>query len=365
VCNRNSWIHCRCCHFILHLAWGQVNNQSSVENLGFVFIAYGVISFSAMYLHERRNKDWFTLEQKQEVVELYADRWLGLWHPQDEAISALSNIRRVKFKLIKNEFLKPLIGILQLLFVTFFGGLILKDIVCNNADGLSESFYFAPETADDLVAYSESLTIDASNTTSVAPFAASIGEIVGALFSHGFYSVVFFVFLATISWVLKKAIVPIGTLLAWPLNKTILGSIRRATWGGDLVKEDVHDANHSPPAFPHKRGNLPDFVSKPLRNFSEINAIKTLENVRKVLGMTSDSSSNIDLGVDLEATLNWKELINTSYFHVPEFIDLMALGLHQTGVAKLREGFIMTPEREELAAWIAENAELTSNVDEL
>jgi hypothetical protein len=81
--------------------------------------------------------------------------------------------------------------------------------------------------------------------------------------------------------------------------------------------------------------------------------------------MTSDSSPNVDLGTDLEATLNWKELIHTSYFHVPEFIDLIAIGLHQTGVAKLKESFTMTPEREELAAWIAGNAEQTSNVDEL
>jgi hypothetical protein len=229
----------------------QVNNESDVKSLGEVFIAYGVISISAMYLHELRNKDWFTFKQKQKVSEWYANRWLGLWHPQDEAISALSNIRRVKFKLIKNEFLKPLVGIMQLLFVTFYGSLILKDIVSDDAEGLLTFFYFSPKTTTDgLSANSEPLTMAGSNSVAVESLVFPAGDIVGTLISFGYYLIIFFVFLATISWILNKAIVPIGAALAWPLNQIILGTLRRASWGDDLVKEDVHDISYKPPAFP-------------------------------------------------------------------------------------------------------------------
>lgn len=95
-----------------------------VHKFSFALLIYGLLSVAGLWLLERREKSWFTASQKKQVASLYSDRWLGFWHLEDEAISALANIRKVYVPIIKNDFLKPTVAILLLVLVAG-GGVIL------------------------------------------------------------------------------------------------------------------------------------------------------------------------------------------------------------------------------------------------
>lgn len=55
-----------------------------------------------------------------------------------------------------------------------------------------------------------------------------------------------------------------------------------------------------------------------------------------VLGMAENSGRPADLRSELSESLNWQELIHTSYFEVPEFVDLLAQSLKNVGIDKTK-----------------------------
>ena len=88
-----------------------------------------------------------------------------------------------------------------------------------------------------------------------------------------------------------------------------------------------------------------------MREHSEKHAILTLHKVREVLGMTRNSRMAPDLRSELSENLTWQELIHTSYFDVPEFIDLVAIGLHGAGLAEFKEEFAHLADHKQLKDW--------------
>jgi len=52
--------------------------------------------------------------------------------------------------------------------------------------------------------------------------------------------------------------------------------------------------------------------------------------------MTRKPQNSPDMRTQLSEQLNWRELIHTTYFDIPEFADLAAYGLHKAGPAPSR-----------------------------
>lgn len=255
---------------------------------------------------------WFTENQKKAAAKQYFDSWLGLCHPEDEAVSALSNIKDVHEDIIKPNFLLGLIPIVQLFLLVLVG----------------IGFSFAPfqslEDGYDLL--------------------LPIAIILAALF--------------TLGYILKKLLLAIGIPLSWWANKVIWSAVRKSAWGDDVTKEDVIKIAAYPPKFAAKfSSGMPEVVADPLREHSSKSAIKTLLKVREILGMTINQKKTetkkgmLDMRSDLSKSLTWEELIHTSYFEVENFIDLVAIGLHRAGLTELKSDFVSTPERELLSAW--------------
>ena len=66
-----------------------------------------------------------------------------------------------------------------------------------------------------------------------------------------------------------------------------------------------------------------------------------------------DYASAPDLKTEWNEALKWKELIHTSYFDVPEFIDLLAIGMNPAGLGDLRDGFQSDESaRAEMVDWL-------------
>ncbi len=298
--------------------------MGDMDSLMFALIGFGVICVGGLYLYERFHRHWFTRSEKKRTSALYAGSWLGLWHLEDEAISALANIKMVNAPVIPRTFLKPLVAAAQLSIVLVLGGYLVYDIMFQDAKAL--------------------IALNADPDWGIVNTAKYFGSIVTLVIE-------IFIFIMIVTYLVKFFAWVFGRPLSWLLNKAIWSSVRERAWGDDLLKEGVYQISSHPPEFDDKYGPLPDPVALPLRGHSEKHAILTLHKVREVLGMTRNSTSTPDLRSELNESLKWQELIHTSYFDVPEFVDLLAVGLYRAGLAELREGVIHTVERDELLAW--------------
>ena len=310
-------------------------DHESMYNFCIALVIYALICRVTLALLERRRKTWFTKTHKRRVENWYGERWIGLWHQQDEAISALANIKGVRGPIIPATFLQPLIAISQLVFVLGFGVAVCWDIIFGDAELLNDltRFFAVIEDADG------NFQVDND------PFLLTILVL--------FFLSMVFILVWVFTWILKFLAKLTGLLVAPLLNGVIWTSVRQRAWGDDLLKEDVDTIGSSPPEFQRQFPPLPPFVATPLSQFSDGHAIKTLNNVRKLLGMSGDGEMPHDVKAGLSDSLKWKELIHTAYFEVPEFIDLLAIALNRGGLCDLRDGFHVSPEvRAQIEDWI-------------
>ncbi|KMW58085.1 hypothetical protein AIOL_003055 [Candidatus Rhodobacter oscarellae] len=289
-----------------------------------VMAGYALSAFLLLKLLERMRRKWFDRKHKLRLEEQFGHQWLGLWHNEDEAIAALSNVRHVYGDLVPPSFLKPAILVVQIIAVAIIGlGLI----------NLVEDFV----TIDDPGAF------------------LAIFVLVALIV----IAVIVFLIVWLISWVLKKLLGALGYPLAGWINRIVWRSVRERSWGDDIGPEEVSGVSANPPDFKREFAPLPEVVAAPLRGHSDRNAISTLNKVRRILGMAQGEKVSPDLRGELNDSLQWDELIHTSYFDVPEFVDLVALGLSRAGLGALRDGFVLPKsERDALETWLSGNPTL-------
>ncbi|MBT1450622.1 hypothetical protein KJ365_06975 [Glaciecola sp. XM2] len=280
-------------------------NQSVIE-MGHAMLIYGAIIYSILWVYERRKKTWFTRAQKKEVEQIYKDRWCGLWHQEDEAISALSNVKAINAPIIPHTFLQQIISSIQFAVVIIIGVYYAADLAFFEGEQIGKLAEFFLEDTEGGLGWLTYMTT----------------------FMIAVYILAFWVLIKGLS-VLALAL---GRPLAFLLNNVVWASIKQRAWGDDLLKEDVHSVSSQPPEFAHTCDFLCETIASPLREHSEKNAIKTLHKVRMVLGMTENASRSPDLRTELSESLNWQELIHTSYFEVPAFVDLLAKNLIDAGI---------------------------------
>ena len=85
---------------------------------------------------------------------------------------------------------------------------------------------------------------------------------------------------------------------------------------------------------------------------SEKHAVLTLHKVRDILGMSRKGPGlSADMRSELSKNLTWRELIHTTYFDIPEFVDLTAYGLNQAGLSTLKSNYWSDPSRNAAAGW--------------
>lgn len=316
--------------------FGYGSDSNETGEFSIALLLFGCLCILFLRLNERRRNSWFSKSQKKIAANLFSDSWLGLWHIQDEAISALYNIKNVSGPIIPRTFLQPIVAISQVVLIIGFGI---------------------------IVAYSEfQYGIVMGNLAELSKDAAGFfGAQQSGIFEHfqgtSFGLILLIVVIFFLTLVLKLLAWVFGAFLAPLLNKVIWASVRQRAWGDDLLKEDVHAISPRPPEFPKIFEPVPDRIAEPLQTHSDKSAISTLNKVRLILGMAGDSPKAPDLKTELNESLQWKELIHTSYFDVPEFIDLLALGMHRMGLADLKDGFeLKAEERASLHNWLAEHA---------
>ena len=76
--------------------------------LALIALGFGGACMAFLYAVERIRGGTHPQVRKKKAADLYKDRWIGLWHRDDEAISALSNVQYVKGPIVPSTFLTAL-----------------------------------------------------------------------------------------------------------------------------------------------------------------------------------------------------------------------------------------------------------------
>lgn len=311
------------------------------------FLLYTFICIGFLYFVEYVRSDWYSAKTKRKVRDVYGELWLGLWHADDEAISALKNVRSVRGDIIPSTFLVPFFAMAPLI-VTIVGVVILAYLTAVLETDKNGTMYKNLQELQAIIDRNKTGEWFESEWFDFMYTNIRDSLIFGIIVTAVYIGVAF-----VITWFLKI----FAKLLGWPLakiiNSAVWGSIRQRAWGDDQLKEGVVDADSHPPEFPIMAQPLPDSIANPLSEHSEKHAIRTLTKVREVLGMAGKPQSSPNMMVELSENLNWRELIHTSYFDISEFIDVTAVGLHNTGLADFNPDFANSP------AWNEANACLT------
>lgn len=367
-----------------------------VPIVAFLFF-YVIVCFLILFFADRLRGGWRSEKQKEEVRRLYEDRWLGIWHRDDEAISALANVRGLKAPVIPTNFLAPAFSMIPLIYtvslmVSFL--LFSASLLQNPSERVKQVLDSAEQSVKDEKAKQASKAVepDAAKPAENAPSGSAVQ---GAPLPEGaaatteappgkedqatkpgeprtssdFGTIVWLltwlavivaaatgIFLAITAasiWLFKR----IGRLVGWPLaraiDKLVWSSIRQQAWGDDKAREGVASISSHPPLFKHRFAPLPDSVGNKLSEFSDKHAITTLKKVREILGMSAAQQSP-DARAELSKTLNWRELIHTSYFDIPECTQLMAAGLHRAGLCGLKNERWTDATKGQIEDWLTE-----------
>ena len=287
------------------------------------------LGYGLLALYEWWRHGWFATSVKCRVVELYAHNWVGFYHDDDEAISALRTATVFKPKVVPRSILSQLFATLPVLafVVALVSFVVWLEIELSDPAGNSwvkpwiETFVAGLPT----------------HLSSIPSLTAQLEWLV--------ILAVVFVALSSIVYVFRE----IGSVLGVPvsswLDRIIRKALREQIWGDDLGAEYVHAVAAQPPVFPPAFAPLSGLVASEISAISDASASATLQKLRSRLGLSGlgdGQSSQIDGAL---SQLSWHELIHTTYFDAPLFVRMLALAQHRFGVAGLRRQAWMPEER--------------------
>jgi hypothetical protein len=317
--------------------------------LSFLF-GYVVMCFGILFAAERLTKRWYSDRHKAKVRDLYEKSWVGLWHHDDEAISALANVRALNRAIIPSNFLVPVFSLIPLLITIFGLGYAIYALIHS----------FNPDTQWLKDIFAKLATVDADPKKDWTPQSLfwTIWGLVGAVTFIMGPIIGLYLLITTLGIGLFRGFAHlIGIPLAKAIDHLVWDSVRQETWGNDRRGESVRGVSATPPFFTPRYVPLPDAVASKIAKYSERHAAETLSKARELLGMTATATNIGDIGRDLTHQLSWRELIHTSYFEIEEFVALLAAALRRAGLSAAKAAHVASAVSDDLTdEWLKDIA---------
>ena len=315
-----------------------------------LFFGYVVMCFGILFAAERLTKRWYSDRHKAKVRDLYEKSWVGLWHHDDEAISALANVRALNRAIIPSNFLVPVFSLIPLLLTIFGLGYAIYALIHS----------FNPDTQWLKDIFAKLATVDADPKKDWTPQSLfwTIWGLAGAVTFIMGPIIGIYLLITTLGIGLFRGFAHlIGIPLAKAIDHLVWDSVRQETWGNDRRGESVRGVSATPPLFTPRYVPLPEAVASKIAKYSERHAAETLSKARELLGMTATATNIGDIGRDLTHQLSWKELIHTSYFEIEEFVALLAAALRRAGLSAAKAEHVASAVSDDLTEeWLKDIA---------
>jgi len=303
-------------------------------------LLFGGLMFAVAHFFQPRKLACLSPRRMKAARQAFAHKWVGFVHANDEAIQGLLFVRNLKFSPFRPEFS---VGTLTFLSIFVLPLAIAFASTFDSVAGLVQDtlrLVGAPPLIEDRVDRFDKVCMTIFSVIllpvgAVAWFGKALGltSVTDAAFFFVFSigTVLSFMLLfATSLAILQLARIlsgPVSAAFSYILNNSTETQLRRSAWGGDTIGEFPIGASDCPHWIEHSPRVLPDALGREIEHVSNEAASQSVEKLRAALRILAFSEKNIDNTDMLSEYLTWKELIHTTYFHVPRFRKLVAYAI--------------------------------------
>ncbi len=341
--------------------------DQAIVRVGLVMLLMvpGLIGFFLVsYLQPEKLKH-YSNRQKTTVQQNHQARWLGLWHARDEALQGLKRLHQIRIRPFGDRFATSAILFLAIFILpaTFFLVSLSPEAVdwlirqtASNNDSWNAT---AREgTFVERFVFVVLITISAPMRLAMP----LIQQVLGIDLNHIFVLIVGLVVGILITWAAALMIyIPfkylselISRFISSVLNGETQKQINKSALGSDTVGESALYANEYPFWMRTTQSSLPEELSDEISAVSDAAVAESASKIRDVLNTITFSEKHEDAADLMSDYLTWKELIHTTYFHVPRFRKLIAYAISQADGFSTSDKFRADPDFELVKAWYEE-----------
>ncbi len=315
----------------------EINFEELIGAL-FVFCILPVmaLSFSLSFLvrlRDRRLNRRLQQKRGRHGIASFTERWLGLWHLDDEAIGGLTVLGKIDQKIFDRKFAIPIltamaVPLLPLLFYMIVSNSTLAlaalefaaQIPGINLSQITRDGRLIGDGHDIGINYSLYLTIMSDALSAwLLGYDAVIQRVVVLVGGPLVLFLMAIVTLTFVNWVAR----PLSWLIAANLDKWTWSALRQNGYGSDIDGQQPGMSAAHPIGSAVQFHPLPGDVAQEITDFSSRAASATLTKARGVISDIAFSGQTMNQEL-FEKHFSWHELIHTSYFDSASLRRLIA-----------------------------------------
>lgn len=275
------------------------------------------------------------------AAQVFADRWLSLWHAKDEAVQSLKAVKSLDVEIFPRDFAAAALNLLAIAIIPILSLVILTsepvmDILASQVfarlDALSDDdIYKAGGTnifENAAVVFLWLIVVPASVV--IAP--AAIGKMSDlTLLTLLAVSVVILIAIAVLlTWVFNRLAGLASHGLSLALNPLTVSQLKAVAYGSDVQEDLAVDAAEWPIWLSRGYPPLPDWIAGDIETASDRAIGDVIPKFRNIIESLTEADSKQATADVLADYLTWKELIHTSYFEHDRFAKLLAYAIGQS-----------------------------------
>jgi hypothetical protein len=304
------------------------------------------------------------------VANIIADRWLGLWHSDDEVIAGGRVLKDINFRPFRSDFASPIFAFISLLLIP-----VILYVVANANLYLTLTGHLAvwipgfepsadPDAFKSFARNSLAIVVlpaiglfELLNLAGIDPTGSANTNLSIALVTMVIGGLVGFGAIWLLGVLLHQVVLVSSGVVSAMASKWLNGLTRSEVvalgYGSDSYGEDAVGAQPYPAWFPVRCACLPAALEADISRSSDEAAGATLSKMRAAMSaMTVEGDGNpADL---LMRHMTWSELVHTNYFRVPRLRKLIAYIVAQQSGFHATEAFRADPEYVLMGQWLAE-----------
>jgi hypothetical protein len=293
---------------------------------------------------------------------LFQNGWLGLWHEDDEAVHGLKHLHGIKIRPFDYHF-----AVSSMLYLAIFVLPVFLYVLSLNHAAVE--WLIAATSSDygpiNSSARSESPLerfVAVTIVTLTAParialpwaehyFGTQLNLIAVLLFGFGIGILAMWLAALLVYVPFKKASEFLSTMLSRALNLTASKQFNRSALGSDTVGERALYALDQPTWCDIAYKPLPRELADEISQTSNKAAANSIAEIRNSLNEVTFSEKHENVTALVSDYLSWKELVHTTYFHIPRFRKLVAYAICQTPGFSPTNAFKLDPDFALVRSW--------------
>ena len=324
----------------------------------FLMVSSAIVLFALLAYFQPKKLRYYRKGIRDNSRSAFQQRWLPICHEDDEAVQSLKKAAHLNFSPIARDFAVERLAVVSIvilpLIVAAFslspGG---PEFVKALTQALTGEIYFIPEgwiqrTADAAMRLT-SLPAQVFLYYVNPPFgslywkhAATGASMIAAVTSM--YILSYWIFKAV-----RALAHSISGMLSAILNRATVAGIRNTLWGGDTTGEDAVGSAEFPDwitvqGIPLLPSILADEMTLESNKAAAV-AIARIRKTLKELTFFDDKARTVDQ-IATALNLSSRELIGTTYFHVPRVRKLIIYAIAQSEGFRATEALTADPDFE-------------------